>query len=181
VQGLVIDRGDVPPGLPLNPDQWFYFFSLAIAVGLFWLGANLIRSRVGRALVAIRDHPIAAASMGVDIARYKAITFGISAMYTGIAGALSALLAQFVSPDSFSFFLSISLLVGAVVGGVASIWGAVFGAFFIVYVPNWADQITKAAPWAIYGLVLLGFMYLMPQGLAGLLRLAGERLKSRAR
>jgi branched-chain amino acid transport system permease protein len=180
VQGLVIDRGDVPAGLPLNADQWFYFFCLAIAVVMFWIGANLLRGRVGRAIVAIRDHPIAAASMGIDTSRYKAITFGISAMYTGVAGALSALLAQFVSPDSFSFFLSISLLVGAVVGGVASIWGAVFGAFFIVYVPNWADQITKAAPWAIYGLVLLVFMYAMPQGLAGLARLVGERLKSRS-
>jgi branched-chain amino acid transport system permease protein len=179
VQGLVIDRGDVPAGLPLNNDQWFYFVCLAIAVVMFVLGANLLRGRIGRAIVAIRDHPIAAASMGIDTARYKAMTFGISAMYTGIAGALSALLAQFVSPDSFSFFLSISLLVGAVVGGVASIWGAVFGAFFIVYVPNWADQLTKAAPWAIYGLVLLGFMYAMPQGLAGLMRLIGKRLARR--
>jgi branched-chain amino acid transport system permease protein len=179
VQGLVIDRGDVPAGLPINSDQWFYFFCLAIAVVMFVLGANLLRGRIGRAIVAIRDHPIAAASMGIDTSRYKAMTFGISAMYTGIAGALSALLAQFVSPDSFSFFLSISLLVGALVGGVASIWGAVFGAFFIVYVPNWADQLTKAAPWAIYGLVLLGFMYAMPQGLAGLARLIGEKLKGR--
>jgi branched-chain amino acid transport system permease protein len=179
VQGLVIDRGDVPAGLPLNNDQWFYFICLAIAVVMFVLGANLLRGRIGRAIVAIRDHPIAAASMGIDTARYKAVTFGISAMYTGIAGALSALLAQFVSPDSFSFFLSISLLVGAVVGGVASIWGAVFGAFFIVYVPNWADQLTKAAPWAIYGLVLLGFMYAMPQGLAGLVRMIGEKLARR--
>jgi len=169
----------VPARLPINSDQWFYFFCLAIAVVMFVLGANLLRGRIGRAIVAIRDHPIAAASMGIDTSRYKAMTFGISAMYTGIAGALSALLAQFVSPDSFSFFLSISLLVGAVVGGVASIWGAVFGAFFIVYVPNWADQITKAAPWAIYGLVLLGFMYTMPQGLAGLARLIGARLRRR--
>jgi branched-chain amino acid transport system permease protein len=179
VQGLVIDRGDVPAGLPINTDQWFYFVCLAIAVVMFALGANLLRGRIGRAIIAIRDHPIAAASMGIDTSRYKAMTFGISAMYTGIAGALSALLAQFVSPDSFSFFLSISLLVGAVVGGVASIWGAVFGAFFIVYVPNWADQLTKAAPWAIYGLVLLGFMYAMPQGLAGFTRLIGEKLKGR--
>jgi branched-chain amino acid transport system permease protein len=180
VQGLVIDRGDVPAGLPLNGDQWFYFFCLAIAVVMFWLGRNLLRGRIGRAIVAIRDQPLAAASMGIDTSRYKAITFGISAMYTGIAGALGALLTQFVSPDSFSFFLSISLIVGAVVGGVASIWGAVFGAFFIVYVPNWADQVTKAAPWAIYGLVLLGFMYTIPQGLAGLARLVGEKLRSRS-
>jgi branched-chain amino acid transport system permease protein len=177
VQGLVIDRGDVPAGLPIDSDQWFYFFCLAIAVVMFVLGANLLRGRIGRAIIAIRDHPIAAASMGIDTSRYKAMTFGISAMYTGVAGALSALLAQFVSPDSFSFFLSISLLVGAVVGGVASIWGAVFGAFFIVYVPNWADQLTKAAPWAIYGLVLLGFMYTIPQGLAGLARLIGQKLR----
>jgi branched-chain amino acid transport system permease protein len=177
VQGLVIDRGDGPAWLPIDSDQWFYFFCLAIAVVMFVLGANLLRGRIGRAILAIRDHPIAAASMGIDTSRYKAMTFGISAMYTGVAGALSALLAQFVSPDSFSFFLSISLLVGAVVGGVASIWGAVFGAFFIVYVPNWADQLTKAAPWAIYGIVLLGFMYVMPQGLAGLARLIGQRLR----
>jgi branched-chain amino acid transport system permease protein len=179
VQGIVIEKPEAPLGLPLNSDQWLYFFSLIVAVVMFVVATNLLRGRIGRAIVAIRDHPLAAASMGIDTARYKAVTFGISAMFTGIAGALSALLAQFVSPDSFSFFLSISLLVGMVVGGIASIGGAIFGAIFIVYVPNWADQLTKAAPWAIYGLILLGFMYVMPQGLAGLSRAIWERVQKR--
>ncbi len=141
------------------------------------MGWNLLRGRTGRALVAIREHPIAAATMGIDTALYKSLTFGVSAMYTGIAGALGALVAQFVSPDSFQLFLSISFLVGIVIGGIASISGAVFGAVFIEFVPNIADQISKAAPWAIYGIFLIAFMYAMPLGVAGLIRVVGARLK----
>ncbi|GAC1527077.1 MAG: hypothetical protein NVS2B4_04200 [Ramlibacter sp.] len=88
---------------------------------------------------------------------------------------------QFVSPDSFSVFLSLTLLVGVVVGGLASISGAIYGALFIQFIPNVADQISKAAPWAIYGVFLIGFMYLMPTGVAGLLRLLRERLGRRSR
>ena len=128
-------------------------------------------------MVAIRDHPIAAATMGIDTALYKSLTFGVSAMFTGIAGALGALVAQFVSPDSFTVGLSINFLVGSVVGGIASIFGAVFGAVFIELVPNVADQISKAAPWAINGIILIAFMYLMPQGVAGLAQIIGARLR----
>jgi branched-chain amino acid transport system permease protein len=143
---------------------------------MFVLGWNLLRGRTGRAMVAIRDHPIAAASMGIDTAMYKSLTFGVSAMFTGVAGALGALAAGFVSPDSFDVFLSIRFLVGIVIGGLATISGAVFGAVFIEYIPNIADQISKAAPWAIYGIFLIGFMYVMPTGVAGILRMLGHRL-----
>jgi branched-chain amino acid transport system permease protein len=98
-------------------------------------------------------------------------------MYTGIAGAVGAIAVQFVAPDSFGLFLSLSLLIGVVVGGLASISGAIFGALFIQFVPNFADQISKAAPWAIYGVVLIAFMYLMPTGVAGFVRLVGARLR----
>ena len=180
VQGIIIDKPEAPWGLPLNSDQWLYFFCLAWAVPLFVVGWNLLRGRTGRAMVAIRDHPIAAATMGIDTAMYKSLTFGVSAMFTGIAGSLSALVAQFVSPDSFAFFpTSISFLIGIIVGGVASISGAVFGAIFIEFVPNYADQISKAAPWAIYGIVLIIFIYFMPTGVAGLVRILGHRLKRR--
>ena len=165
VQGIVIVKPDPPGHLPLNPDQWLYFFTLAIAIAMFVLGANLLRGRIGRALVAIRDHPIAASAMGVDTALYKSLAFGISAMYTGIAGALGAIAVQFVSPDSFTVLLSISLFVGIVVGGLGSIGGAFYGALFIEFVPNIADQISKAAPWAIYGIFLIGFIFLMPLGI----------------
>jgi len=121
-------------------------------------------------MMAIRDHPIAAASMGIDTALYKSLSFGVSALYTGVAGALGALLAGFVSPDSFSILLSINFLVGMVVGGIASIGGMLVGAAFITLVPNLADRISDAAPWAIYGAVLIACMILMPTGVAGVVR-----------
>jgi branched-chain amino acid transport system permease protein len=166
-------------GLPLNPDQWLYFFTLAIMLVMFVLAANLLRGRIGRAMVAIRDNPIAAEAMGIDIALYKSLTFGVSAMFTGIGGALGAIAVQFVAPDSFNIFLSIVFLVGIVIGGLASIPGALYGALFIQFVPNFADQISKAAPWAIYGVVLILFMYLMPTGVAGFVRMVGARLTRR--
>jgi branched-chain amino acid transport system permease protein len=169
VQGTYVPSFKAPFGLPLAWDQWLYLLALLFAVVLFVLARNLLRGNTGTAIIAIRDHPIAAASMGINISLYKSVTFGVSAMYTGIAGALGALVAQFVSPDSFSIFLSLGFLVGSVIGGVASISGAVFGAFFIQFIPNFADQISKAATWAVYGAFLIGFMYLMPTGIAGFL------------
>ena len=100
----------------------------------------------------------------------------MSALYTGVAGALAAIAVQFASPDSFTIFLSLSLLVGVVVGGLASISGALYGALFIQFVPNIADEISKAAPWAIFGVFLIGFVYLMPAGAAGAVRLLLARL-----
>lgn len=174
VQGIVIIKPDPPFGLELSQDRWLYFFTLAIALVLFLLAWNILRGRVGRALIALRDHPIAAEAMGVHGAFFKSTAFGVSALYTGIGGALGAIAVAFVAPDSFVPFLSISFLVGVVVGGLATLSGAVWGALFIQFVPNYADEWSKAAPWAIYGLVLLAFIYLMPGGVAqmvnGLLR-----------
>jgi len=180
VQGIVIAKPDPPFGLGISQDQWLYFFVLAVLLVMFLLGWNLLRGRVGRALVAIRDHHIAAEAMGVDSARVKSMAFGVSAMYTGVAGALGAVAVQFVAPDSFNIFLSITFLVGIVVGGLASISGAIFGGLFIQFVPNIADEISKAAPWAIFGCFLIGFMYLMPTGIAGAVRAGVARLARRA-
>ena len=181
VQGIVIMKPDPPWeslfGLKLNSDRWLYFFTLAVTLLMFVIGWNLIRGRVGRALIAIRDQPIAAASMGINTPMYKSLAFGVSAMFTGVAGALSAILVAFVAPDSFTVFLSITLLVGMVIGGVTSLTGALYGAIFIQFVPNIADQISKAAPWAIYGTMLILFMYIMPTGIAGAIRLLGEKLR----
>lgn len=179
VMGVVIVKPDPPSWLPMSQDRWLYFFTLGWVVLLFFAAWNLLRGRVGRALVAIRDQPIAAQAMGVDTALYKSLTFGVSAFYTGVAGALGAIAIQFVAPDSFSIFLSITLVVGVVVGGLASISGALFGALFIQFIPNVADEISKAAPWAIYGVFLIGFMYLMPSGVAGALRVARRRFLKR--
>src|SRR5271167_2531608 len=179
VQGLVIDKPDPPFGLPLNPDQWLYLFTLAIGALIFLLAWNLVRGRIGRAMMAIRDHALAAEAMGINIALLKTRTFAVSAMCTGVAGSLGAIAIQFVAPDSFTVFVSITLFVGLVVGGVASIPGALFGAVFIEFVPNLADQVSKAAPGAIYGVILIAMLFLMPMGAGGFLaaqwrKLAGE-------
>ena len=174
-QGIVIVKPDPPAWASVSQDQWLYFFTLAWVVVLFVLGWNLLRGRIGQAMVAIRDQPIAAEAMGVNTALVKSLTFGVSALYTGVAGALGAIAIQFVAPDSFTIFLSITFVVGVVVGGLASISGAFFGALFIQFVPNVADQISKAAPWAIYGVILIAFMYVMPTGVAGFIRIVRDK------
>jgi branched-chain amino acid transport system permease protein len=175
VQGILIPKPEAPFGLPLKPDQWLYFFTLAVMLVMFLLAWNLLRGRIGRALVAIRDQHIAAEAMGVNNAIYKSLAFGVSAMYTGVAGALGAIAIQFVAPDSFNIFLSIVFLVGIVIGGLASIQGAIYGALFIQFVPNIADEVSKSAPWAIFGLFLIAFVYVMPLGIAGAIRMGMAR------
>lgn len=170
VQGIVLTKPDPPFGLPLSPDQWLYLFTLAVALALFLVGWNLVRGRIGRAMRAIRDHSVAAEAMGIDIARFKTKTFAVSAMFAGTAGSLGAIAVQFVAPDSFTFILSITLFVGLVVGGVASIWGALFGALFIVFIPNLAGDLSRGAPGAVYGGLLIACLYLMPLGVAGVAR-----------
>src|SRR6266850_2062152 len=140
VQGIVIAKPEAPFGIPLEADRWLYFFTLGVTLLMFLLGWNLLRGRIGRALVAIRDQHIASEAMGI--------------------------------------FLSIVFLVGIVVGGLASISGALYGALFIQFIPNIADEISKAAPWAIFGVFMIGFVYLMPTGVAGAIGLLLTRRRS---
>ena len=177
VQGLVVDQPDAPGFLPLDTDQWLYYFTLIVVVVMFAAAANLIRSRTGRALMAIRDHPIAAAAMGINASLYKTLTFGVSALYTGVAGALGALAVAYVAPDSFNIFLSISLLVGLVIGGVGSIPGCLFGGLFVLYVPNIANSVSTGLAGAIYGVILLIVIFVMPAGAAGFTRFALARMQ----
>ena len=178
VQGIVLNKPDAPFGLPLDPDQWVYLFTLVVGVVLFLAATNLVRSRIGLALMAIRDQPLAAEAMGVELSRYKTLTFGFGALFTGVGGALGAIAVGFVSPDSFSIALSLTLFVGMVIGGAASISGAVYGALFIVFMPNFAEQISKAVPGAIFGVILILFMFFAPGGIASLLAAQMRRLRA---
>src|SRR3954471_15929282 len=111
VQGIVIVKPDPPEGLGLSQDQWLYFFTLAWVVVMFFVGWNLLRGRIGRAMVAIRDQPVAAQAMGVNTSLVKSLPFGEAALHTGGPGALGSIAIQFVAPDSFNIFLSITLVV----------------------------------------------------------------------
>ena len=176
VQGIVILKPDAPFGLPLNSDQWLYYFTVLTAALMYAGAVNLVRSRTGRAIIAIRDNPIAASAMGVDVALYKSLTFGVSALYTGVAGALGAITVQFVAPDSFTFNLAIALFVGLVIGGVGSIPGTLLGGLFILFVPNIAEEVSKGLAQAVYGVILIAVIYVMPSGAAGFVRLIVSRI-----
>ena len=180
VQGLVIDKPEAPFGLGLSPDQWLYLFTVGVAVALYIIAWNVVRGRVGRAMMAIRDHAMAAEAMGINQPVIKTSTFAMSAMYTGLAGSLGAIAVQFVAPDSFSVVVSIFLFVGLIVGGVASIGGTLLGAAFIEFVPNLADKLSEAAPGAVYGVILIAVMFLMPAGAGGFLYAMWRKL-SRSR
>lgn len=180
VMGLQVPKPEAWTAIGLNRDQTIYLFSLIVAVIAFLLAIGLLRGRVGRALEAIREHPLAAETMGVDLRRYKTVAFGMSAFLTGLAGGVGAVATGFVSPDTYAFFLSITLLVGAVIGGLRSVYGALLGAVFVVLMPNYAEQISQAAPWAIYGAFLIAFMYFMPDGVMGQLNRLWRKLVRKA-
>jgi branched-chain amino acid transport system permease protein len=164
VQGLVVTKPDAPFGLPMSQDMWLYYFTLAISVTIYGCSVNLLKSRSGRAMMAIRDNEIAASAMGIDIALYKTLAFGVSAGITGIAGGLGAIAVQFVAPDSYTVILAISLFLGMVVGGVGWLPGSIVGSAFIIFVPNIAESISKGLSGAFFGIILFLVIFLVPHG-----------------
>ena len=179
-QGIALERPGAPAGIPLAADRWLYFLTLAVAAALMLGAWNVHHSRTGRALGAVRDHPTAASAMGIDPARCRCLAFGVSALYAGVGGSLSALAVGFVSPDSFTFALAVALFVGSVVGGVRSIAGALAGGGFILFVPNVAERISKGAAGVVYGLILLCVVSFAPGGVAGFASLVQARCGARA-
>ena len=164
VQGLVVTKPDAPFGLPLSQDMWLYYFTLAISIAIYIFSVNLLRSRSGRAMMAIRDNEIAASAMGVDVSLYKTLAFGVSAGITGVAGGLGAIAVQFVAPDGYTIQLAIALFLGMVVGGVGWLPGSLAGAAFIVFVPNIAESVSKGLSGAVFGVILIIIIFLLPNG-----------------
>lgn len=164
VQGLLVTKPDAPFGLPISQDKFVYYLTLAIALIIYVLSVNLLNSRSGRALMAIRDNEIAASSMGVDLALYKTLAFGISAGFTGIAGALSAITVAYVAPDAYTVNFAISLFLGMVIGGVGWLPGSLAGAAFIVLVPNMAESVSKGLSGAVFGVFIIAVIFLLPNG-----------------
>jgi branched-chain amino acid transport system permease protein len=175
VQGLVVDKPDAPFGLPISQDMWLYYFTLVITIAIYIFSVNLLRSRSGRAFMAIRDNEIAASAMGVDVALYKTLAFGVSAGITGVAGGLGAIAVQFVAPDSYTITLAIQLFLGMVVGGVGWLPGSIVGAAFIIFVPNIAEGISKGLSGAVFGVLLFLVIFLVPHG-ARQIAVVGQQL-----
>ena len=175
--------------------RYVYDLTWPIAGVLLVVAWLLLRGRTGRAFRTIRESEVAATSFGINVALYKAIAFGIAAAYAGIAGALYAMAVAYVNPDTFPVSLSILLLTGAVVGGLGSLAGVVFGALFIEYVPLYSPNILDAfqkvvplhldskaagAPAVVYGIILLLVLFLAPAGVSGLARSLSHRLERRS-
>jgi branched-chain amino acid transport system permease protein len=179
--GLTLEKPAPPAWTGLAPDQWLYFLTLAVAVVAFLITFSLLRSRVGRALHAVRDNEAAAEVMGVRLAVHKRLAFAWSAMFAGAAGCLYTWVIGFVSPDSFVVTLSITLLAGIVVGGLGSQAGPLLGALFVMFVPSISQDVNKAAPGVIFGLLIIAVMYVAPTGLAGLAGRAADSLKKTLR
>lgn len=174
--GIRIKAPDIL-GWTLSSGEEFYLLCLVIAVAATLGILNLLRSSTGRAFVAIRDSEISAQSMGINLARYKTLSFAISAALAGFAGALYAHKLHFISPDQFSILQSIDLLLMVVIGGLGSVHGAFLGAIFLIAMPQLISLSKGYLPEAIgqapglqglvYGLVLIAFVLFEPQGLYG--------------
>ena len=196
VQGLLLDRPKSPGSLDglVSDRQWLYYEVMVPAVIMTAMAANLARSRVGRAFIAIRDTEVGAEHMGVNLALYKMTAFGLSGLYAGVGGGLFAYTEAFMSPDSFEVIKSITMLVAIVLGGLASIVGTVFGALFMAFQNEIVDAISGLIPsidilkgylpttksdferlrGAVYSVPLIIFIIFAPGGLAGLVRQVGN-------
>jgi branched-chain amino acid transport system permease protein len=182
-QGLTVEQPESPSWLPIEDDQFLYLLVLVFTVVMFLAAWNLTRGQVGRGMKSVRDAEIPASTVGVSLAATKTKTFAIGAGYAGVAGALYVFAIGFVAPEAFTLTVSFAFLAAVVVGGLATISGAILGALFIEFVPVYAADVNVALTGVIYGGVLIAFMWLLPEGAAGLPRrvrrlLAGRREKA---
>ena len=171
-------------GLAFDTDKSFYYVALFSLVFMFIWGCNLMRSRDGRAFVAVRDHYLSAEIMGVKLNKYRLLSFGISSFYAGIGGALYAHYLGYVSAEGFTIMMSIQFLAMIIIGGLGSIKGTLMGVIFMVFLPEVLGsgvEIMKMTEWGnipmvvdglayikemAIGLVIIGFLIFEPEGLA---------------
>ncbi len=169
--GIVLPPIGVPAFVHGVDSERFLYYCTWLAVGaLFVATAALLHGRVGRSLRALRDNETAAVSFGINPYFYKILAFAWSAAYAGIGGGLIAIATAYVSPDAFTVALSITLLIGAVLGGLDTLWGALAGGVVIEFLPLWAQKISPAAPAVVQGVALIAVMLLVPGGIAGSIR-----------
>ena len=150
----------------LSGETHLYYLAIVMMLLMTIGAANLMRSKIGRAFIAIRDSDIAATAMGVNLTLYKTLAFAVSAFYAGIGGSLFAHLVGFISPESFNLLVSIQFLSMIVIGGLASILGSILGAILLTALPYFLSGI-KNLPMVIYGACLILVVMFEPHGLRG--------------
>jgi len=192
--GKVLNILKPPFGLDTTANNWLYYLTWGIALVLLVAAWALLRGKPGRALQAIRDSEVAAASSGVNLATYKTLAFGISAFYAGVAGSLYVISRAYMNPDVFPIILSVYLVAALAVGGLNSPVGLIAGAALIYVLQNRADDVTRwlnhlpaldldpkrpGVPSVVFGVVLIVVMLILPTGVGGLLRRLFGPLTSR--
>jgi branched-chain amino acid transport system permease protein len=177
--GIVVQRPSIA-GFTFESDSSFYYIVLAIAVVMVLFAANLMRTKTGRAFMAVRDHYISAEIMGINLFKYRLLSFGISSFYAGVAGALYGHSLKFVSSEQFGIWVSIVYLAMIIIGGLGSIIGSIFGAVFMMLLPKLLSVVTEivsadmpsitrlvtAFEQGIFGLIIVLFLIFEPDGLA---------------
>lgn len=178
--GMSLDPVQAPAWVGMDAQHWLYYVAWGVAGASFLATALLVRGKFGRALRALRDNPVAAVSFGVNPYTYKTLAFGWSALLAGIAGGFYAIPTAFVSPDTFTVTLSITLLIGAVLGGITTFWGALAGGLVVEFLPLFAQKVNDGAPAVVYGVALVLVMLFVPDGVVGGILRVVRRLRPRA-
>jgi branched-chain amino acid transport system permease protein len=168
VTGLATDQPMAPRWFPGSQELWLYGLSLICAAVSVFLLSRLLRGDTGRLLRALRDNPLIAEALGVNLTKARLAAFAASSASAGLGGGLFCILNGFISPQSFLPMKSIDILIGGIVGGITSMAGAFIGAVFIVFVPGWTTDINPALGGLVYGLCLIAMMMVARQGIAGL-------------
>ena len=168
--GIRIRRPAPPEWFPVGTESWNYYCCLAVLALCILIMLRALAGDSGRSLRALRDNPLVAQSLGIDPTRVRLAAFAVAAAFAGVAGGLFAMVNGFVNPSSFEATKSIEILIGSIVGGVTSVPGAVVGAAFIVFVPDWTSQIDISLAGFLYGLCLVLIMLFARTGVAGVAR-----------
>ncbi|MFI2230104.1 branched-chain amino acid ABC transporter permease [Nocardia testacea] len=170
--GINIFGGEAPEFTGLARDQWVYYLCLVVALVAYLAVRRLATGRIGRSLIGIRDYEAVATTLGVSTTRTKTTVFAFSAALAGVGGVLYSFVVQYVGPEAFGLPLAIAFITMIVVGGLGTVPGVVFGAFFVVYVPQWTADINQSAAGITYGVALILFIFVLPYGVISLVRRA---------
>jgi len=191
VGGLYI----TPPqifGIYINNDRIFYFIAATLAICAVFCTRNLFRTNVGRAFIAIRERDIAAALIGINVFKYKLISFAVSSFYTGVAGGLWCYYMTIINPEAFQLYVSIDYIAMIIVGGMGTIMGSVYGAIFVVLLPEIIQRVMEvlqpilhieyafaAFKQIVFGVIIVTFLIFEPRGLAAIFSRFGERMRKK--